>query len=179
VSLFITLDRSSVFPDQWIYFPQRTYPFGRITEPRNFSAALAPSGKTSLLIEFFCWEHEPAWTASPDSLAAMALPLLEKSGFIKAHEVLNVHVHREKYAYPLYDLNYAVHRKTVMEYLSGFENLTSVGRLGLFKYNNLDHAIEMGLLAARSLMEGRRYAIDSVGTQQHYLEDGESQSSAS
>ena len=43
----------------------------------------------------------------------------------------------------------------VAEYLGGFHGLTPIGRSGTFKYNNQDHSILMGMLAAEKLLDDR------------------------
>ena len=172
VSLFITLDKPSVFPDQWIYFPDKGIPFGRIMEPKNFSKKMSPLDKTSLLIEFFCWESDEIWNASKEELFELSIEWLEKLGFVERRNVIDCFIHRERYAYPVYDLKYRENLGKVEEYLRQFENLSLVGRAGCFKYNNQDHALEMGILAARNIIEGKRYNIEDVGVGQEYFERG-------
>ena len=40
----------------------------------------------------------------------------------------------------------------IRDRLSGLNNITAVGRSGMFKYNNQDHAMATGLYAARTLL---------------------------
>ncbi len=172
VSLFITLNKPSVFPDQWIYFPDKEIPFGRIMEPKNFSKKMAPLDKTSLLVEFFCWENDKIWNANKEDLCELSIEWLERLGFIKRDEVIQSFVHKEKYAYPVYDLEYKNNLGKVKEYLQQFKNLQLIGRAGSFRYNNQDHALEMGILAGRSIIEGKQYNIEEVGAEQDYFERG-------
>ena len=45
----------------------------------------------------------------------------------------------------------------IREYISKFKNLFPIGRSGMFKYNNQDHAIATGMYAARNLIsEGKK-----------------------
>lgn len=172
VSLFITVNKPSVFPDQWIYFPDKEIPFGRIMEPKNFSKKMSPADKTSLLVEFFCWENDKIWNASKEELFELSMKWLEKLGFIRREEVIDYFVHKEKYAYPVYDLNYKEKSGIVKSYLRQFRNLQLIGRAGCFRYNNQDHALEMGILAARNIIEGKQYNIEEVGAEQEYFERG-------
>ena len=41
-----------------------------------------------------------------------------------------------------------------MELLRGIENLVPIGRQGLYRYNNMDHSIKMGLLTAEHILHG-------------------------
>jgi len=172
VSLFITLNKPFVFSDQWIYFPDKKIPFGRIMEPKNFSKKMSPPDKTSLLIEFFCWKNDNIWNANKKQLFELSIKWLERVGLIKREEVINCFVHKEKYAYPVYDLNYKKHLRKVKDYLKQFNNLQLIGRAGSFRYNNQDHALEMGILAARSIIEEKQYNIEDVGAEQKYFERG-------
>ncbi|MFA5050804.1 MAG: FAD-dependent oxidoreductase [Patescibacteria group bacterium] len=172
VSLFITLDKPSVFSDQWIYFSDKKIPFSRIMEPKNFSKKMSPQDKTSLLIEFFCWENDKIWNADKEELLDLSIEWLEKLNFIRKNEIINCFVHKEKYAYPVYDLKYKGYLEKIKNYLSGFKNLQLIGRGGSFRYNNQDHSLEMGILAARSIIDGKQYNIENVGLEQKYFERG-------
>jgi len=66
--------------------------------------------------------------------------------------VLHTFSRRERYAYPIYDLTYAENRDRIQACLDAIEGLETTGRQGLFKYNNMDHSIAMGLGAAENLM---------------------------
>ena len=68
VVAFLTLDREQVTPDHWIYFSSGDVFFGRMHEPKNWSAAMAPEGRTSLVVEVFCFETDPAWTEPEEAL---------------------------------------------------------------------------------------------------------------
>jgi protoporphyrinogen oxidase len=173
VSLFLTLNKTKVSFYQWIYFPDKEIPFGRITEPKNCSPKLSPPDKTSLLIEFFCWENDKIWSASEGELLALALPWLKRAGLIQEKDIIDSYLHREKYAYPVYELNYKEDLDKVKDRLRSFENLQCIGRNSLFRYNNMDHSLEMGILSAKSIIDGRRYdEIEEVGIEQTYFEKG-------
>lgn len=172
VYLFLTLNKPSVSPDQWIYFPDKQVPFGRISEMKNFSGHLSPPGKTSLFIEFFCWESDSVWNAPKEELTEQTIPWLEQLGFLNRADVENVFHLKRKNVYPLYDLAYRTHLSAVKKYLDGFSNLSFIGRPGRFRYTNQDHSLEMGILAARGCIEGKRYDFDAVGSGKEYFEKG-------
>ena len=58
----------------------------------------------------------------------------------------------------------------IRNYLSQFMNLSIIGRSGMFKYNNQDHAIATGLYAARNVIAGKNlidiWKINSEGIYQ-------------
>ncbi len=171
VYLFLTIDRPSVTKDNWIYFPDKSIPFGRIAEMRNFSSHMCPPGKTSLFVEFFCFKNDPIWNATKEELFEKTIFYLEQFGFLKRTEVQSIHHFRKEHVYPLYDLSYAKHVETVLHWMDNLANFTAIGRPGRFRYTNQDHSLEMGILAARSLLTGSRFA-DTVGKENEYFEQG-------
>ena len=172
VYLFITLNKDSVTSDQWIYFPSKNVPFARISEMKNFSRKMSPAGKTSLFIEFFCFEGDEIWNSSKEELLEMSLPHFEEMGFFTKSDIRQVYQFRKRDVYPLYDVDYKDPLAKLKETLDKFENLFYIGRPGRFRYNNQDHSLEMGMLAAKSIIDGKRYDIDEVGSEKEYYESG-------
>jgi hypothetical protein len=75
-------------------------------------------------------------------------------------------------AYPVYDGRHIEALEVLREYLAGFRNLQLAGRNGLHKYNNQDHAMITGILAAEALL-GRPVDPWTVNVEDEYLEDGD------
>ncbi len=172
VYLFITLDKESVTGDQWIYFPKPEVPFERWSEMRNFSAMMSPAGKTSLFIEFFCFEDDPKWTMTADQLLDLVLPVAEQGGFFAKQDVRHAYAFRGGKDYPIYDLDYKRNLAVIKAWLDRFENLQYIGRPGRFKYTNQDHSLEMGMYAAYSIIEGKKRDLESIGAETEYFEKG-------
>ncbi len=172
IYLFLTLNKASVTDDQWIYFPERNIPFGRVSEMRNFSQKMSPHGKTSLFIEFFCFEGDAIWNMEKNGLVALAMEHLVRMGFCEPKDLRNSYLMHAKRVYPIYDTNYKGYGSTVMEYLDGFKNLHAIGRPGRFRYNNQDHSLEMGMAAAQAAMTGIRPQYDRIGGEDAYYEEG-------
>ena len=172
VYLFITLDKDRITKDNWIYFPDKEIPFGRVMEPRNFSKEMSPEGKTSLFVEFFVFENDKIWNMPEKELFNLTIEQFEKLGFLKREEVRSHYLIKRKNIYPVYDLDYQKHLHVVKDYLAGFKNLFYIGRRGRFKYNNQDHSLEMGIMAAKSIIDGKRYDIENCGSEDEYFEKG-------
>lgn len=77
---------------------------------------------------------------------------------------LDGHVLRLERSYPAYRRGYRQHVETVVEHLESLEGLTVIGRYGAFKYNNQDHSILMGILAADNIAPGAQHALWSIIT---------------
>lgn len=172
VYLFITLDKPSVTLDQWIYFPLKDTPIARVSEMKNFSASMSPEGKTSLFIEFFCFGDDPIWSMTAEELYEVAAKELVNAGFFSQKEVRHFYHIRQRNVYPVYDLEYEERLAVAKKYLNSFSNLFYIGRPGRFRYNNQDHSLEMGMMAARSIVDGVRYDIEAVGEEKEYYEKG-------
>ena len=172
VYLFITFNKDRITDDQWIYFPSKDIPFARVSEMKNFSAAMAPPGKTSLFIEFFCDKGDAIWNMSDTELFELALPHFERIGFFARADVRRYYVVRKTDVYPIYDLDYKTYLGAIKHYFDAFDNLFYIGRPGRFRYNNQDHSLEMGIAAAESIIDGRRRDIDAIGSSQEYYEAG-------
>jgi protoporphyrinogen oxidase len=171
VTVHLMLDRAQVTPDTWIYVQDPRIAFARLHEPRNWSGEMAPTGKTSLVLEFFCDQGDGLWQRSDDDLCELAIrDLAEKLHFIEPREVIAGFAVRSRDAYPRYSVGYQSATQTIKTYLRSFSNLQIVGRGGTFRYNNTDHAIETGLLAAASIL-GDAVDVDSVNSEQAYLEE--------
>lgn len=153
VIVAVMLDRPRVTDQTWIYLPGQEVPFGRIHEPTNWSAAMAPAGKTLLVAEHFCFRGDALWSAADTPLAASTVAHLERLGLIRRDEVLDSVVVRIPRAYPMFEVGYQDWCDTLLHYLGRFENLTLAGRTGLFQYYNMDHAIASGLAAADKILE--------------------------
>jgi protoporphyrinogen oxidase len=171
VTVHLLLDREQVTNDTWVYVHDPRVSFARLHEPRNWSAELAPAGKTSLVLEFFCDEGDPTWQASDAELCAMAIEDLSSAlQLIEPREVRDGFVVRSRDAYPRYSLGYHVAVDTLKEHLGSYANLSLVGRGGMFRYNNADHAIETGFRAARRVL-GDEVDVEAVNSAPEYLEE--------
>ena len=172
VYLFLTLNKASLSNDNWIYFHEKNIPFGRIYEPRNNSVKMSPKGKTSIFIEFFCFEGDDVWNMSKDELVDLSVPVFKKIGFFGRRDIINSYKLSNRNVYPIYDLDFNKNLNIVKKYLDSIENLQYIGRPGRFKYNNQDHSLEMGILAARTIIDHKKYDIESVGSEVEYFEKG-------
>jgi protoporphyrinogen oxidase len=151
IFLYLKLNKPQVTDDHWIYFPDPKVIFNRISEMNNFSSESAPDGKGSLTVEITCDIGDEIWTSSEEELYEKTIWGLEQAGLIKREEVIGHFFERLPHAYPSYDLNYEGNLAALAYYLSGFENIITGGRQGLFRYINTDHALEMGLCAAEEI----------------------------
>jgi hypothetical protein len=72
----------------------------------------------------------------------------------------------------MYDGGYGKAVELVRSYLGGLENLQTIGRNGLHRYNNQDHSMWTAILAALNSANGTAFDVWTVNTEQVYLEEG-------
>lgn len=159
VALFVKKEKMTDLT--WMYFPDEEIPFGRIHEPKNWSSALAPSGYSHIIAEYFCNDGDATWRAPDEALADVTAHHLEQLGFFQSAEVIGSRVLRIPYAYPVFDLQYQENLKITTDYLETFTNLYLVGRNGMFSYLNMDQAMESGFSTADRILAECRLPMRS------------------
>lgn len=158
-------DRPQIRPDTWLYFPDRDVLFTRTYEVNNFDRGNVPEGQSCLCLEVPCREGDAIWNLSDGEIAAQVREGMQKVGLAKDAKWIASRTIRLRNVYPIYDLGYASRLERVTTYLMKIQNLVSTGRGGLFCYNNSDHSIDMGLLAAEYLLGEHR---EGEGTGRFY-----------
>jgi protoporphyrinogen oxidase len=165
------LKKKSVTHDTWLYVHDRNILFGRFHEPKNWSPDMVPSDDyTSLVVEYFCTRGDHIWNMTEEQLVEQTVQhLIEDLGFITRDEVLGGFIIRAPRAYPSYVIGYEEPLGIIKDYIATFENLQYIGRGGSFRYNNTDHSVETGLLAAKNIL-GERHDLDRVNSEKEYHE---------
>ena len=179
IVVFVKLARPRVTEDTWLYVQDQEILFGRIHEPKNWSAAMVPDDDhTSLVLECFCSAGDNIWSMTDDEIADRCVDdLVTKLKFLDRSEVDGAQVIRTRHAYPIYDLDYSGKIGIIQDFITSHDGIYVVGRGGTFRYNNADHSIEMGLLLGRKLL-GYDTDYMAVNTEQEYHEEIQSPSIA-
>ncbi len=146
------LNREKVTDLTWLYLPEKKISIGRIHEPKNWSPDMAPADKTHIVSEYFCFEGDNIWNSEDKELASVTVKQLEDMGFIVGKDVINSYVVRIPRAYPLFEVGYTEYYTKIINYLENFSNLNIVGRSGMFRYYNMDHAMESGIEVAEDIL---------------------------
>ena len=150
ISVHVTVDKK-LFDDNWIYIHSPNVDMARIADFTNFSDSMSVDGNYPLTLEYFCFENDELWNKKNDEIIEYGLKEL-KSIFDVEFNVVHSAISRSPKAYPVIKTGYQVHIDIIKEWLSSLPNITAIGRSGMFKYNNQDHAMATGLYAARTLM---------------------------
>lgn len=167
----VVINRKEVFPDNWIYIHSPEVKLGRIQNFKNWSKYLCKNPDyTNLGLEYFCNEGDELWNMSDDDLIQFALKEVEKIKISEASNFINGFIVRVPNAYPVYAFDYKKNIEIIKNFLDKIGNLQTIGRAGMFKYNNMDHSILSGIYAAKNIL-GEDYNIWDVNVDEEYHEE--------
>jgi protoporphyrinogen oxidase len=173
LTVVLIVDRAETFPDNWIYIHEPDVRLGRVQNFKNWSPSMVPDpSKSSLGLEYFCFEGDGLWTMPDEQLIALGRREIDAIGLVKADDVIDGCVVRMPKAYPVYDGAYQAHLAVIRGWLKGFPNLELAGRNGMHKYNNQDHSMMTALLAARNILGLGSFDTWKVNTDAEYHEEG-------
>lgn len=171
ITVALIVRGGNLFPDNWIYVHDPAVAVGRIQNYGNWSRDMAPDPATSCLgLEYFCQQDDGLWSKPDEQLKAQAVRELDYLGLARSARVLDAQVVRVPKAYPVYD---GAHRRgvaAVRAFLRTKPNLQLIGRNGMHRYNNQDHSMLTGALAARNIL-GANYDLWDLEPDSGYLED--------
>ncbi|WOD39254.1 NAD(P)/FAD-dependent oxidoreductase [Nodosilinea sp. E11] len=168
----LIIDQDQLFPDNWLYIHSPEFKVGRIQNFKNWSPEMVPdSSKTCLGMEYFCSEGDAIWDMSDADLIQLATQEIATLDLgVARKDVEDGVVIRQRKAYPVYDGDYKRHLKVLQEYIEGFDNLQTVGRNGMHRYNNQDHSMLTAMLAVRNIL-GETHDLWNINTERSYQED--------
>ena len=172
LTVVLIVARQDVFPDNWIYVHSPDVRVGRIQNFKNWSPEMVPDPSTTALgLEYFVHEGDDLWSERNETLLERGAREMERLGLVRAGDVRGGTVVRMPKAYPLYDADYAAAVATIRDHLGGISNLHTIGRNGQHRYNNQDHSMVTGLLAAR-VVAGEDHDVWAVNVDADYHEQG-------
>ncbi len=172
ITVALIIDEAKLFPDQWIYIHDPAVKVGRIQNFKNWSPAMVPDQRYTVLgLEYFCFDSDSMWNTPDPSLVAMGARELAHLGLSDEAKVIDGTVVRQRAAYPVYDADYRRAVTVIRDFIRHeLPNLQLAGRNGMHKYDNQDHAMMTGLMAAWNIMGGS-YDLWRVNSDALYLEE--------
>lgn len=171
----LMIDTLGNFDDNWIYIHDESVKVGRVQNFRSWSEELIPEqGKNCYGMEYFCFENDGLWDSSDDDLIALACKEICQIGLVKKENITGGYVIRQAKAYPVYDADYQQNVATISQYLEKeCPDLHLVGRNGMHKYNNQDHAMMTAMLTVENIIQGKQiYDVWQVNQDAEYHEQG-------
>jgi protoporphyrinogen oxidase len=164
------------FDDNWIYVHDPTVRVGRIQNYKSWSPDMVPDKATACYgLEYFCGEGDNLWQRSDAELVALAAQELSQLGLGAVEDLIDGTVVRQPKAYPVYDGEYQTRVATVRRELEErFPTFHPVGRNGMHKYNNQDHAMMTAMLTVENILVGsKKFDTWQINDDAEYHESGD------
>ncbi len=175
LTVALMIKSPDLFPDNWIYIHDSKVKVGRVQNFRSWSPEMVPDPDIACVgLEYFCFEGDGLWAASDADLIALATKEMAILGLCDPAHVTGGAVVRQEKAYPVYDEDYRDNVDALREEIEArHPTLHCVGRNGMHRYNNQDHAMMTAMLTVRNIQAGTRiHDIWSVNEDAEYHEAG-------
>ena len=176
LTVALMVKSEDLFPDNWIYIHDERVQVGRVQNFRSWSPEMVPDDDMACVgLEYFCFEGDGLWSSSDEDLVAQATKEMEVLGLCDPQMVVSGAVVRQEKAYPVYDDDYEANVQTMRAELEAkHPSLHLVGRNGMHRYNNQDHAMMTAMLTVENIIAGKRiYDTWCVNEDAEYHEAGD------
>lgn len=174
ILVYLHVDAANLFRDNWIYVHSPELKCGRITNFKNWGGHFNRGATTTILaMEYWCSDGDLVWAQKDEELIDVAKSELGKTGLAKSARILDGAVVRIPRCYPVYRHGYRHEVQAVAAFLKSISGLIPIGRYGSFKYNNQDHSILMGILAAENISGKGQHDLWAVNSDEmpRYIEE--------
>jgi protoporphyrinogen oxidase len=164
------------FSDNWIYIHDPGVKVGRVQNFKSWSPEMIPDPNFCCYgLEYFCFEGDGTWSMADGDLIDLAKREMEHLGLLDAADVSDGCVIRQRKAYPVYDDSYQRNVEIVRRaFERHYDRIHLVGRNGMHKYNNQDHAMMTAMLTAKNIgADNRLFDVWGVNQDAEYHESGE------
>jgi protoporphyrinogen oxidase/putative flippase GtrA len=176
ILVYLIVEGNQLFPDNWLYINEPSVQVGRVTNFANWSPEMLPNQQqTPLCCEYWCNFGDPLWEQSEAAMMQMAEQELRRIGLLQDQPVSGGFIVRLPRTYPVYTGNYQAALTEIQAYLQQFQNLQLVGRYGAFKYNNQDHSLLMGIMAAENVLTPGKHDLWAVNSDSEYVEEAKAE----
>ncbi|MBH5321293.1 NAD(P)/FAD-dependent oxidoreductase [Aurantiacibacter sediminis] len=182
LTVALMIKSEDLFPDNWIYIHDDKVKVGRVQNFRSWSPEMVPDEDVACVgLEYFCFEGDGLWSMKDEDLVELAKKEMDILGLVSPGKVVGGAVVRQEKAYPVYDEDYAANVDAMREELEAkHPTLHLVGRNGMHRYNNQDHAMMTAMLTVENILTGTRiYDTWCVNEDAEYHEAGDEGAEAS
>lgn len=176
LTVAIMVKSDDLFPDNWIYIHDDRVQVGRVQNFRSWSPEMVPDENIACVgLEYFCFENDGLWSSSDEDLVELAKQEMAILGLCNPEDVVGGSVVRQEKAYPVYDDGYEDNVTAMRDDLENrFPSLHMVGRNGMHRYNNQDHAMMTAMLTVENIEAGfRKWNVWNVNEDAEYHEAGD------
>jgi protoporphyrinogen oxidase len=166
ILIYLRVDHPALFPDQWLYVQSPEVRLGRVTNFRNWpNGQTTDDGHSILALEYWDNEDGELWNTADEGLIRLGSEEIARLGLLRGAAIVDAVVVRVPRCYPVYRKGYRRWLDPVVRHLQAqHPRLTVIGRYGAFKYNNQDHSILMGILAAENIAGEAAHDLWGINT---------------
>lgn len=150
---YIMLNKERALKENWYFYPEKGICFNRVSEQKSFSPHTIPNEKTVITAEVTCDVESAFYKAEDKDIQGKIIEDLEKVGVLKKEEVLDFFTRKMRRVYPLYRIGFREDLKRILSWIHCSENIYTIGRQGLFNYNNTDHCMDMANQLAKHIIK--------------------------
>ena len=138
---YFRLNRPRLMDKIQIYFPEEHYYFKRIYEPKNLDSQMGDPGTTMICVEVGFTEGDSISKMEEEKLAARLISEIGDFYGLNPGEFIEHFSLKVPYSYPIYELGYVGQVLKAAKLVYGFDNLFSLGRQGLFRYDYMTNRV--------------------------------------
>ena len=174
ITVNFKINKKNIFPDQWIYLHEPNLKMARLANYNNFSRFMInDTNKTGISIEYFVFQDDDLWSMNDNDIVEYAMNEMDRTNLFDKSSIGQGYIIRETESYPTYYLGYKQPFEILKNELNLYKNITPIGRGGMYKYNNQDHSIYSGILAARNYLNlnEKNYDIWKINVDAEYHEE--------
>lgn len=174
ILVYLKIDHPDLFPDQWLYIQSPEVRLGRVTNFRNWpNGQSTPGGHSILALEYWDNADGELWNAPDEALVRLAGEEIRRIGLLRGAQIKDATILRVPKCYPVYRKGYRVWLGEIVSHLRAHHpRLSLIGRYGAFKYNNQDHSMLMGILAAENISGEADHDLWEINTDYHSYQEG-------
>ena len=145
--LYLILNKRRALKDCWVFFPEKKFLFHRISEQKAFSEQTSPEDKTALMVE--------TTKELDESNIKIIIQQLESIGILKESEIQEYFPKSLDRVYPIYKKGFLKNLHFAIDKIESIDNVYTIGRPGLFNYNNMDQCWDMAKKTFEHIKQGK------------------------
>ena len=144
--LYLLVNKPKVSDNHWVYFAHEDIVTNRLGEFKNFSDYGVPKDKTVLCGEITMDYPE-------EQLIERAVNDFHRIGFLDKSLIADSLLVKEKFGYPIYDLEFMKQVRRAANFFGKYENLYLLGRNAEFQHKEVDDNFGAAVKLVRKLKE--------------------------
>ena len=163
---------NNMVPDNWIYIQDRNVKVARLQIYNNWSPYLVTDIRKAWIgLEYCCNEGDELWEKNDKNFIQFAIDELHQIAIIDKNKVIDSTIIRTPKTYPAYFGSY-FQFSVIRNFIDSVDNLFLIGRNGMHKYYNQDHAMLTAITAVNNIISGEKSKdnIWSINMDEEYIE---------